>query len=655
MNKNFFNFKRKFFLKSGFYKNALIIFIIIFIVIISVTIFLFFKFKSIYTNISSGRQDLIYSWELASRGDFSGAEEFSKSATNHFAVASETLGVLQNSLVSRKIKILNTNLNDFKKLAQLAEVLSGSAGKALSLMKNIEDIFSGKKADNFLDLSLEERVLVLKTLYESYPEIQGIKANIDLSLFYLQQSKDNRFLSSYAGQFDDLSKSLMSISQGLEKTVSLASIIPFLAGYPEPSSYLIILQNNNELRPSGGFIGSYGILELQAGDISKLETHDIYHLDMPASQNPSFKVVPPEAIKKYLGSDRWFMRDANWSPDWPSSAKNLQWFYKEELLASNRASELKDFSGVIAIVPEFITDLLYIVGPIKIGDQIYDQNNFIDILQHEVEISFRENGISEWDRKSVIGDILQKLKTKLFNLPSDRWRELSEVFNKNISQKNILVYLNDDYSRKISTNLNWGGELRANSGDYLMVVDANLAAFKTDRVMDKKIKYYLTEEGDRFRARVELSYQNNGNFDWQTTRYRTFTRVYVPLGANLISSSGSLERVESLIEKNITYPKSYFSSFLSVEPGDKKTLVFEYYLPDDFYKNFKLSNSYSLLLQKQPGSRGSQFEVYLKFSRPIISSKSDLSQDEFFKLNQEKNEIQWNDSLDQDHLLELKF
>ena len=124
--------------------------------------------------------------------------------------------------------------------------------------------------------------------------------------------------------------------------------------------------------------------------------------------------------------------------------------------------------------------------------------------------------------------------------------------------------MNDEYSRKISANLNWGGELRSNSSDYLIVVDANLAAFKTDRVMDKKIKYYLTEENSRFKARVEISYQNNGSFDWQTTRYRTFTRVYVPLGANLISSSGSLEMVESLVEKDIAYPKSYFSGFISV-------------------------------------------------------------------------------------------
>jgi hypothetical protein len=92
-----------------------------------------------------------------------------------------------------------------------------------------------------------------------------------------------------------------------------------------------------------------------------------------------------------------------------------------------------------------------------------------------------------------------------------------------------------------------------------------------------------------------------------------------------------------------------------VEPGDKKTLVFEYYLPDDFYQNFKRSNSYSLLLQKQPGNKVSQFEVYLKFSKPIISFKNDLGLGEAVNLNQEKNEIQWTDTLKQDHLLELKF
>ncbi len=647
MSKNFLKRKRLF--KSGAVKTVFLILFFIFITAVVITVFLFIKFKSVYISISSGQQDLSYSLELASDGDFPGAQLVAQRASHNFLVASETLGDLQRNFLVRRFDFLEDNLNDFKKLAQIAETLSRSASKALFLVQDVNDVFSGKKSSNFLELAEEDRVRVLKILYESYPEMQGIRANINLSLFYLDQIKSNRFLLPYVNQINSLGNNLKSISLALEKTISLSSIVPVLAGYPENANYLIVLQNNNELRPTGGFIGSYGILGLRAGSINNLEVHDIYHLDMPASLNTSFQVDPPEPLKKYLGVDRWFMRDANWSPDWPSSAKRLQWFYREELLAANQENDLIDFSGVVAIIPEFITDLLYIVGPIEIDGKIYNSENFVDVLQYEVEMAFREDGVSEWDRKSVIGDILQELISKLFNLPSDRWPELVGVFNKNVQEKNVLVYLNDEYNRKVSADLNWSGEIKNNSHDYLMVVDANLAAFKTDRVMDKKIKYYLKQEEKRFIARVEVSYKNNGWFDWQTTRYRTFTRTYVPYNSKLVSSLGSLEGVESYLEKDIYYPKTYFTSFLSIEPGSEKTLVFEYYLPDDISEKIINNNYYSLLIQKQPGSNISQFEVYLDFSNPI---KSVLGGGDF---DISENNLYWVNSLDKDYLLEVKF
>ncbi len=646
---NFLKFNKNFFLKSGFISNVINFFIFLFVVAVILTVFLFFKFRSIYQNFYLGQQDLSYSLQLIFAGDFNGAREASYRANNNFISASESLQGLQSNFFIERIAILNNNLNDFKKISQVAMIISKSSGQALLLINDIEEVFSGNKFNSFLDLSDGDRLKVLSLLYENYPEMQGVKANIDLSLFYLNQVNKNRLLLKYSDQFVGLGKKLEGISSGLDKIISFAGVIPVLSGYPEKASYLIIFQNNNELRPTGGFIGSYGIMDVEIGDIVRLETHDIYHLDMPASLNSSFNIPPPEPIKKYLGVNKWFMRDANWSPDWPSAAQKLQWFYNEELLAANRFSELENFSGVIAINPELISDLLYVVGPIEVSGQVYNKDNFMSVLQYEVEMAFREDGVSEWDRKLIIGEILKSIKDKLFSLPLNRWEELVGVFNKNINQKNVLVYLNDDYSRKVSSGLNWGGELKDNSGDYLMVVDANLAAFKTDRVMDKKIKYYLNEEAERFKVRLELSYQNNGWFDWQTTRYRSFTRIYVPYNSVLLSSTGSPEKTESGKDDSIVNPKTYFSNFISVEPGQSRTLILEYYLSDDFYQKFKKDNIYSLLIQKQPGSNVSQIEIYLDFLENVdtVFAQGEIEVD--------KNIIYWKSPLDKDCSLEIKF
>jgi len=345
------------------------------------------------------------------------------------------------------------------------------------------------------------------------------------------------------------------------------------------------------------------------------------------------------------------MRDSNWSPDWPSSAQKIIWFYEQEMLAAGKEEEIIDFSGVIAVTPRIITDLLYIVGPIEIDGQVYNKDNFMDVLQYEVEMDFREEGIFEWDRKLVIGSILKELKVKLFNLSSERWTELLDLFNKNILEKNILVYLDDEYSRKISTNLNWDGEIKKASLDYLMTIDANLAAYKTDRVMEKNIKYILNEEADgRLKSIIKINYKNNGWFDWQTTRYRTFTRVYVPLDSALLTSSG-LSVAPAILEKDlqISNPKTYFGGFISIEPGRQGTLIFEYYLPEDISQDVKTKNNYSLLLQKQPGNNINKFEAEFNFINPIKSVSGDGN------IRVEKNKIYWDNNLEKDYYLEIKF
>ena len=496
----------------------------------------------------------------------------------------------------------------------------------------------------------QEKSRILKLLYENSPEINGIKANIDLSLFYLKKAENNHFLSKYSPQIKQLKEHLNTSSEILLNLASFSASIPVLLGYPDSVNYLIVLQNNNELRPTGGFIGSYGIAEIYLGDIVKLETSDIYHLDMPASLNKDFHISPPAPIKRYLGVDRWFMRDSNWSPDFPTSAKNIKWFYEQELIAAGRSSELVDISGIIAITPRTITDLLYLTGPVTVGGQVYDKDNFVDVLQYEVEMAFREDGISEWDRKNVIGDIVKEIKIKIFNLPSDRWPELLNIFQQNIARKNFLVYLFDDYKREISKSFSWDGKIKKADSDFLMVIDTNLAAFKTDRVMEKKIFYNLEENSDGLRSKLDIYYKNNGWFDWQTTRYRTYTRAYIPKDSKYIKASGfSAGDVYVSVDNEIENPKSLLGAFISIEPGEAKTLSFEYDLADYVKEGIDNKKYYILQVQKQAGNEIKEFKANLKFQRKITHFEGDGN----ILLN--NNEISWSHQLEKDYELKIYF
>jgi len=183
---------------------------------------------------------------------------------------------------------------------------------------------------------------------------------------------------------------------------------------------------------------------------------------------------------------------------------------------------------------------------------------------------------------------------------------------------------------------NWGGEIQESSGDYLMVVDTNLASLKTDQFVNRFIDYSIEQEGDKLKAKVDIIYQNNADFTWKSTRLRSYTRVYVPLGSELINSKGAMENdpvknTENLpgqIEIAEEFGKTYFGAFISTEPHETGTLSFEYYLPDEIVKLVS-KGDYELLIQKQPGVIHN-LTLDLNFDKTIKSAEPTEEESEFF-------------------------
>jgi len=427
----------------------------------------------------------------------------------------------------------------------------------------------------------------------------------------------------------------------LEKAVPLSQMIPALAGYPGQVNYLVVLQNNDELRPTGGFLGTYGILKIKDGDIVNFDTHDIYHLDMPVQDK--INITPPKQISKYL-NDKWYLRDANWSPDWPTTAKNINWFYQAESALNPEIEKIPEFSGVIAITPKLITDFLEITGSVIVEGQVYDQNNFQDLLQYRVERGYQILGVSSWQRKEVIGEIAKELKIKIFDLPPNKWPEIINTMINNLDAKNLMFYLADNQLESIAVQNGWAGEIKDYYGDYFMVVDANLAALKTDAVMSRSINYKVTEGSNGLFSKLTVNYVHNGKLDWKTSAYKSYTRVYVPLGSQLIKISGyEAEEIDMGNEAG----KTWFGFYLTVAPGKINNITIEYKLPS----STMLNNSYGLYIQKQPGKELSYLSVDLSFQNGIKS----YSPANLYMQKVSPDRVKWEGDLNIDRNFGVKF
>ena len=594
---NFFN------LISKIIKYALILFIALFFLLALSLINSYGDFKSAVSNALSGKDDITLAINAAKIRDWTEASAKSEQADEKFLMAINSLEKTRNNKTISSLVFFQNQVDDLEYLCKTAEILSRSLVNGISIASEISQIQSGAKSSNFSDLSVDDKNHFLKLVYESGPELNGLKANLNLAQLNINKIHKIGVLFPVYKKISDIKSELSQASDILDQVIPWTKIIPILGGYPQQNHFLIILQNNDELRPTGGFIGVYGILISQNGEIISLKTDDSYHLDMPAVGKWNYSA--PEPVSTYLKVTNWYFRDSNWSPDWPQASEKMIEIFNGERMATGQEKE--NFSGVIGITPDLIANLLRITGPITIKGETYNENNLQTLLQYNVEVAYKEEDISSWNRKDIINDLITELKNRLFSLPTDRWNELLNSLGNDIAAKNFQLYFTDSDQQSLARDLQASGELIKDSGDndYLMVVDANLASFKSDAVIQKNAVYNVKyDKNNGLTSSLNLNYKHNGDYNWRTTSYHTYTRVYVPYGSKLISLAGlDQSQADLSVNDDTKLNKTVIGFYWTVEPGSDKEINLKYQTPENV-KNAMLNNSYyNLIWQKQAGSR----------------------------------------------------
>ncbi len=579
----------------------------------------------------AGKAELTQAVQAAQAEEWRVSLNLANQAQADFSDALKNLQDTHDNPAVKNLTLIRNQVNDLEYLLRTAEILSRSLTRILPIADNLSKISSENGKLNFSDLADNDKIRFLQLIYQSEPELTGLKADLELALLNLEKIHRIGILWPVYQQISDIRQELNQATILMSRVSPLIKLLPALAGYPNNSHFLLILQNNDELRPSGGFIGVYGILESHNGSIVSLKSDDSYHLDMPASLSNSWTLQAPAIIKKYLKVEKWYLRDANWSPDWPTSAKKINEIFQGESLAIKQPSE--SFTGIAAITPDLVADLIRLVGPISVKGADYNADNFQPLLQYNVEVAYKDQNISSWDRKEIINELMAELENRLLKLPPKHWPELLKIIDKAIDSKSLQLYFANDSWEDLARSLGASGEVKKWSGDYLLAVDSNLGAFKSDVVVKKNLSYAVTEDRGGLSATVKLNYRHEGNFDWRTTRYRSYTRVYAPLGSHLVSLSGVDEKTADMsVENDTALNKTVFGFFFTVEPGTSREIIISYRLPSNIDQELK-SSRYSLLVQKQAGQRIESLNISVKpLKGKNYQWSTDLESDKTFQL-----------------------
>lgn len=466
----------------------------------------------------------------------------------------------------------------------------------------------------FKNLSSSTKKTILERLSTASDDFTLLSSRIRIANDELELMRKNRLVAPFLGSLDPFIRRMESIDGQLEVASVFANLMPELSGIDGDRTHLLLFLNNDELRPGGGFIGTYGLLHVKEGETVSLATKDVYALDSAVA--PKVTVKPPEPLSKYNATSVWFFRDANWSPDFEQSAKQAATLFElESAFLKDRLDipSLAKIDGVIGFTPNVATALLEYLGPIQAGGQTFTSKNVPELIEYQVEKGFQENGVPYHQRKEILAELVSHIQERLMSLSFSKWPDIFSILSKQIQAKQLAVYIKNEGVQQILTNTGWTGVIAPKTPDAQLFVDANFASLKSDPVVKRSLRYDLfRNESGTWIGRTTVTYDHQGMFDWRTTRYRTYARLYVPKGTTLIRIQGLKDGpfVESDLGMDV------FGGFVVIEPGEKHSIVFEYRVSDAVVESIK-ERSYNLTYFKQLGARDYALTLDFDFDKNI--------------------------------------
>lgn len=436
-------------------------------------------------------------------------------------------------------------------------------------------------------------------------------------------------------------KMLQSQGQYIQSAIAdfysiIDQLIDFLGGHKD-KRYLMVFQNNAEIRGSGGFVGSFALVDFSKGNIKNMEAPGGGSYDTEAGLRE--QILSPGPL--HLVKARWYFWDANWWPDWPKSANKLAWFYEK--------SDGPTVDGVIALTPTVLEKLLEILGPFDLSDKygvVIDSNNFWSVVQEIAE----QKDTPDNKPKKIVGDLMKMMIDEFpSRMDKQKLLALMQSIASSFEEKQLLIYSYDTAQQQKIKEMGWAGEIKDSKYDYLMVANTNIAGGKTDRKIEQAVELVTDVQPDgSLIDTLTITRAHTGSKDeaFSGVRNINWMRIYVPLGSEILQASGfepvdkklfkrampgwkpdpdilaeqESERIDPASGMAIYSEsgKTVFANWTQTDPGQTTALTVKYRLPFKLIKgqsdswirkiadiiNPDRQDLYplSILVQKQPGS-----------------------------------------------------
>jgi len=348
------------------------------------------------------------------------------------------------------------------------------------------------------------------------------------------------------------------------------------AGFLGEKTYLLILQDNSEIRGTGGLISLMGVLTVKDGHIVSLK---YYYSHSSPELRTIVPVDGPESFTSFFGVNSATLYDSNVQYDFASFAPKVQsdWY--------NVTGQKVD--GVIGLDFTAVQAIMNITGPITVSNEVITSRNVFDRLEYDSATSGSGGGQSMADLLSALTfDVLGLIRDSSISQKLALYTALQNLAN----EKHFFIY--PDQGPLLPSA---GVESRAPTADFISVIDMNLGNGKSDFGVNRTIDYHvqLLPDGSAV-SNLTLTYTNG---DWWSSDL--FTQALVPPGAELISVHNDTYRFSGTKVTNADNFTAFSSRFIVAAHATAR-ITYLYKMPNRVDGN-GIGSHYDLYVVKQSG------------------------------------------------------
>jgi hypothetical protein len=494
--------------------------------------------------------------------------------------------------------ILDTKLQFVSHLPGLGEVSAPALSFSGILVKATEvadhTVLAAQYTTDLIDKVLGD---------EPYdPGLYSEKISLELDLVYRNVGFLESELANTNGVPRELLKGLVdndNLARAREILILgrvVADELPDILGQKRPQRYLVLFQNNMELRPTGGFIGSFAIITFDKGRLSDMSVSDVYSADGQLKGH----VEPPLPVKDYLGEANWFLRDSNWDPDFPTSANRAEWFLDKEIDTK--------VDGVLGIDLELARRVVESIGPITLADfsVVVDHNNLYEVTQREVEKDFFPGSHR---KRNLLTALARELLVKISQLTNEQYPDVAKAVLDSLEEKHVQIFLHNIKVQGAISAVGWDGSVLPLGctdnciADWFGIVEANVGVNKANRYLQRAAFLTTVFEEGLIKRHLRIAYGNVADpSQGEEGRYKVYVRVMAVQNAEFgpVEVSGGEE--VAILEPEIEELRRRKEAGVLVEVPAGQSRLLEFYWESDSDVDFDRDGEYRFTCRKQAGT-----------------------------------------------------